>query len=108
MVGLTTSQSARINTVFEEFLKPQRERWTSLGAIERQLDELLGQAHPDERLVIDRITALENRRSEMNRSRLVMLFHIQQVLSLTQRSKLQELGWAAFPATAERNPKTAR
>lgn len=107
-VGLTVPQTERINTVFDQFLKPQRERWAALLQIERELDELLREAHPDERLVIDRLTALENRRSEMNRSRLIMLFHVQQVLSPSQRSKLQELGWSVSSATTEQHAKTTR
>ena len=107
-VGLTALQTERINTMFEEFVKPQRERWAALLPIERELDELLREAHPDERLVIDHLTALENRRSEMNRHRLIMLFHIQQVLSLSQRSKLQELGWSVSSATSEQHVRTVR
>ena len=108
MLGLTALQTERINTVFEEFVKPQRERWAALLPIEREVDELLREAHPDERLVIDRLTALENQRSEMNRHRLIMLFHVQQVLSLSQRSKLQELGWSVSSATSEQHAKTVR
>ena len=108
MVGLTVPQTERINTVFEEFLTPQRERWVALLPIERELDELLREEHPDERLVIDRLTALENRRSEMNRNRLIMLFHVQQVLTLSQRSKLQELGWSVSSTTTEHHVKTPR
>lgn len=108
MVGLTVSQTERINTVFEEFVKPQRERWIALLPIERELDELLREAHPDERLVIDRLTALENRRSEMNRNRLIMLFHVQQVLTLPQRAKLQDLGWSASSSTRAQHAKAPR
>jgi Spy/CpxP family protein refolding chaperone len=105
---LTALQTERIDAVFDEFVKPQRESWAAFRTLEKQLDELLREHHPDEKLVIDRITALEWRRSELNRRRMIMLFHIQQILSRWQRSKLQELGWSASPAPGQRNPKTPR
>jgi Spy/CpxP family protein refolding chaperone len=107
-VGLTVAQAERIDAVFEEFAKPQRERWTAFRPLEKELDELLRQARPDEKQVIDRITMLEDKRSEMNRSRMIMLFHIQQVLSPWQRSKLQELGWSASTARGQRSPRNDR
>jgi Spy/CpxP family protein refolding chaperone len=105
-VGLTALQAERIDTLFEQFLKPQRERWAALRPLEAQLEDLLREPHPDERLVVDRIDEIENRRSEMNRNRLIMLFHIQRVLSPPQRSKLQDLGRSPWSATGPRNPKT--
>jgi Spy/CpxP family protein refolding chaperone len=108
VVGLTAFQADRIDTLFEEFMKPQRERWTALRPLEKQLEDLLRESNPDEKLVFDRITAVENRRSEMNRNRLMMLFRIQQVLSPWQRSKLQALAHSPFQATEPRNAKTSR
>jgi len=108
VVGLTAVQAERIDTLFEEFMKPQRKRWAALRPIEKQLEELLREPHPDEKLVVDRITAVETLRSEMNRNRLMMLFRIQRVLSPLQRSKLQDLGHSPFPAAESRNPKTPR
>ena len=104
-VGLSAFQAERIDTLFDEFLKPQRERWTALRSLEKQLEELLRQPNPDEKLVLDRITVVENRRSEMNRNRLIMLFHIERVLSPSQRSKLQDLARSPFPATGPRKPR---
>lgn len=97
-VGLTDAQATRIDAVFEEFLKPQRARWAAFHPLETQLDELLRQPAPDEKQVVDLITRLEDRRSEMNRNRMIMLFHIQQVLSPAQRGRLEELGWSATPS----------
>ena len=108
VVGLTAFQAERIDTLFDEFMKPQRERWAALRPLEEQLEDLLREPHPDETLVIDHIAAVENRRSEMNRNRLIMLFRIQRVLSPSQRSKLQDLGRSLSPATGQRNPKTPR
>jgi Spy/CpxP family protein refolding chaperone len=108
VVGLTTFQADRIDTLFDEFMKPQRERWTALRPLEKQLEDLLREPNPDEKLVFDRITTVENRRSEMNRNRLMMLFQIQRVLSPSQRSKLQDLGHSPFLATESRNAKTPR
>ena len=107
-VGLTAVQAERIDTLFDEFMKPQRERWAALRPMEQQLDDLLREPYPDEKLVVDRITAVENRRSEMNRNRLMMLFQIQRLLSPWQRSKLQELGHSPFQATGPRDAKTPR
>ena len=108
VVGLTPVQTERIDTLFDEFLKPQRERWAALRPLEEQLEVLLSEPDPDEKLVIERITAIENRRSELNRNRLIMLFQIQRVLKPWQRLKLQDLGRSPFPATEPRNPKTPR
>jgi len=105
---LTVLQTERIDAVFDEFVKPQRESWAAFRTLEKQLEELLQEHHPDEKLVIDRITALERRRSELNRRRMIMLFHIQQTLTMSQRSKLQDLGWSPSPATGQRNPQTPR
>jgi len=107
-VGLTAVQAERIDALFDEFMKPQRERWATLRPMEKQLEDLLREPSPDEKLVFDRITAVETRRSEMNRNRLMMLFQIQRVLSPGQRSKLQDLGHSLFQATEPRNAKTPR
>lgn len=93
-VGLTRAQIDRIETVFEDFLKPQRDRWDAFRPLEKELNDLLQQPHADEKQVIDLITGLEARRSEMTRNRLIMLFHIQQVLNPSQRAKLRHLGWS--------------
>jgi Spy/CpxP family protein refolding chaperone len=107
-VGLTAVQAARIDTVFDEFMRPQRERWAALRPLEKQLEELLREPNPDEKLVFESITAVENRRSEMNRYRLMMLFQIQRVLSPGQRSKLEDLGRSPFQATEPRSAKVPR
>ena len=107
-VGLTRVQADRIDTVFEEFLKPQRERWNVFRPLERELDELLREPHPDEKQVLELITNLEDRRSELNRNRMIMLFHIQQVLSVSQRAKLEELGWATPTRTPQPNQQIGR
>ncbi len=98
-VGLTDSQADQINAIFENFVKPQRERWSDFRPLEKELNDLLGQAHADETQVIGLITRLEDKRSELNRHRLIMVFRIQQILNPTQRAKLQQLGWSAPTAS---------
>ena len=98
-VGLTGLQGDQINAIFENFVKPQRERWRVFRPLEKELNDLLGQAHADEAQVIGLITRLEDQRSELNRHRLIMVFRIQQILTPMQRAKLQQLGWSAPTAS---------
>ena len=104
-LALSRPQTDRITAVFDQFLKLQRERWNRFRPLEARLDRLLRQPHPDEGQVVDLITQIEDRRAELNRNRMVMLFHIQQVLELSQRSKLQSLGWSPPSASRRRVPQ---
>ena len=91
VVGLTTRQAERIDRLFDEFIRPQREKWAAFRRLEVQVEDFLRNPPADDQLVVDRITALEDRRREINRNRLLMLFKIQRVLSPAQRSKLRDV-----------------
>jgi Spy/CpxP family protein refolding chaperone len=98
-LGLTAAQVQRIEGIFEAFLPAQRARWSAFRPLEKELNDLVSEPHPNEARVIDQITRVETLRSELNQHRLIMLFRIQQVLTAAQRARLQELGW---PETGSR------
>ena len=87
---LTTEQSARIDSVFQQTIPNLRQKKADLDAQEEELSRMIA-ANADEAAVTRQVDKVESIRSSMNKMRTLMLLHMRQVLSPEQRVKLNQL-----------------
>jgi Spy/CpxP family protein refolding chaperone len=87
---LTTDQSARIDSVFQQTIPILRQKKTDLDAQEEELSRMIA-ANADEATVTKQVDKVEAIRANMNKMRTLMLLRMRQVLSPEQRVKLNQL-----------------
>jgi Spy/CpxP family protein refolding chaperone len=90
-LGITDKQSADIDRIFEETVPGQRARRQELDRLEDALSILTKENKADVATVAQHVDKVENLRAEMNKTRTVMLYRINLVLSADQRMKLKAL-----------------
>jgi Spy/CpxP family protein refolding chaperone len=89
-LGLTEQQSAEIEAIFQESLPRLRATKNELDREEQVLSGLI-ETSRDEAQVVQQIERVEAARSEMSKTRTLMLFRMHQVLSTQQRAKLKAM-----------------
>ena len=89
-LGLSTEQSARIETIFQATISQLRQKKEELDTQEEVLSQQIA-AGADEALVIKQVDRVEAIRSRMNKMRTLMLLHERQVLTPDQLVKLNKL-----------------
>jgi Spy/CpxP family protein refolding chaperone len=89
-LSLTTEQSAKIDSVFQQSIPTLRQKKTELDAQEEELSTMIA-ANADEALVTRQVDKVEAIRAHMNKMRTLMLLHMRQVLTPEQRVKLNKL-----------------
>ena len=89
-LSLTTEQSAKIDSVFQQTIPTLRQKKTELDAQEEELSRMIA-ANADESSVTRQVDKVEAIRSNMNKMRTLMLLRMRQVLSPDQRVKLNKL-----------------
>ena len=89
-LGLTSDQSARIDTVFQATLPKLREGRAELDREEADLSRLIDQ-NVDEAQITRQVDLVETTRAKLNKMRTLMLFHMRQVLTPEQRTKFTPL-----------------
>ena len=89
-LSLTTDQSARIDSVFQQTIPILRQKKTELDALEEELSRMIA-ANADESSVTRQVDRVEAIRANMNKMRTLMLLRMRQVLSPEQRVKLNQL-----------------
>src|SRR5262245_62176463 len=87
---LTSDQSARIDSVFQQTIPQLRQKKTELDAQEEELSRMIA-ANADEAVVTRQVDKVEAIRANMNKMRTLMLLRMRQVLSPEQRVKLNQL-----------------
>ena len=90
-LGITDKQSAEIDKIFETTMPGQRAKREELERLEAALAVLTSETKADVATVQAHVDKVENLRAEMNKTRTVMLYRINLVLSPEQRAKVKEL-----------------
>jgi Spy/CpxP family protein refolding chaperone len=90
-LALTSEQSARLEAIFQKTQPTLRERMDTLNRAEEQLDRLIEKG--DDASVLEYVGVVETARSELNKTRTMMLLRMRRTLTADQ--------WAKFTALAE-------
>jgi Spy/CpxP family protein refolding chaperone len=88
-LGINDRQSAEIDRIFEETIPHQRAKREELERLEAVLATMTREAKADVSAVAQQVNKVESLRAEMNKTRTVMLYRINLVLSAEQREKLK-------------------
>jgi len=87
-LGLTDDQSASLDDIYQETLPKQRESMRRLNAEELTLSALIADIDVQETDVTRQIDRVQAARSELSKSRTLMVFRMYRVLSAAQRETL--------------------
>lgn len=91
LLELTDEQSAALDKIFRKALPQLRESMRRLNAEERTLSRLVGDMDVEEIDVTRQIDRVEATRSELSKTRILMVFRMHRVLTQRQRDGLD--GW---------------
>ena len=100
LLDLTEDQSTRLDTIFRKMLPQARESMRRLNAEEARLSQLIEDMEVEEIDVTRQIDRVEAARSELSKSRILMVFRMHRVLGDAQRDALHE--WQESDATTGR------
>ena len=89
-IGLTDDQSNRVDAVFQAALPNLRHKRDELEAQEAELSRLIA-SDADEVVIGKQSDRVEAIRAALNKSRLLMLVHMRQILTPDQRAKLNSV-----------------
>jgi Spy/CpxP family protein refolding chaperone len=89
-LSLTADQSGKIDAVFRQTIPNLRQKKAELDALEEELSQMIA-ANADEATVTRQVDKVEAIRSNMNKSRTLMLLRMRQVLTPDQRARLNKL-----------------
>lgn len=92
-LDLTDEQSASLDRIYQQTLPKQRESMGRLKSEETALSQLIGDMTVQEIDVTRQIDRVEVTRSELSKTRILMVFRMYRVLSAAQRETLDE--WRA-------------
>jgi Spy/CpxP family protein refolding chaperone len=90
-LGITDKQSAEIDKIFEATMPAQRAKREELERLEAALATLTSENKADVATVQAQVDKVENLRADLNKTRTVMLYRINLILSPEQRVKVKEL-----------------
>ena len=90
LLELTDEQSATLDRIYRTALPKLRESMHRLNAEERTLSQLVGDMDVEEIDVTRQIDRVEATRSELSKTRILMVFRMHRVLTQRQRDGLDE------------------
>lgn len=90
LLELSDDQSGRLGEIYQRTLSKQRESMRRLKAEERALSLLIGDMNVEEIDVTRQVDRVEAARSELSKTRTLMVFRMYRVLTESQRTKLSE------------------
>ena len=90
LLELTDAQSAALEKIYRRTLPKQRESMRRLNAEERVLSQLVEDIEIDEIDVTRQIDRVEAVRSELSKTRILMVFRMHRILTETQREALDD------------------
>ncbi len=90
-LGLSTDQIARLDGIFQASMPALRTNKEALDRLERELSRLVADGSIDETLVVAQVDRVEAVRSELSRTRVLMLVRMRRILTPDQRVKLTAL-----------------
>ncbi len=90
LLKLTDEQSATLERIYRRTLPKQRESMSRLNSEERILSKLVEDMDVDEIDVTRQIDRVEAVRSELSKTRILMVFRMHRTLTTTQREALDD------------------
>jgi Spy/CpxP family protein refolding chaperone len=90
-LGITDQQSAKIEEIFQSTLQRQRERWREHEKLESLVEQLIKEGTADAGHVARQVERLHTLKSELNATRIITLYRMQQELAPAQREKLRRM-----------------
>jgi Spy/CpxP family protein refolding chaperone len=90
-LGLTAEQSAKIEAVFQSSMATQRRSFNELGRREKEFSAMLLRDDTTEAAVMRQAEQVEMLRAEMGKTRTLMLFRMNRILTPEQRVKFNQL-----------------
>ena len=90
-LSITDKQSAEIDKIFEATIPSQRAKREELERLEDALAVMVKENKADVATVAQQVEKVETLRSEFNKTRTVMLYRINLLLTADQRAKLERL-----------------
>jgi Spy/CpxP family protein refolding chaperone len=90
-LNLTAEQSNRIEEIFQASFPKLREGYNELDRLESKVSKQMSADQTTEAELLRQVDAIESVRSELSKTRTLMLFRMQRVLSPEQRAKLDEM-----------------
>lgn len=99
-LGLTPTQTVRLEEVFQKALPELKVQKTTLDAEEAKFATLIQRGDEG---AMEQINVVEEARKALNTSRALMLWHMRQVLTTDQYAKLTALQQAAAARAAARS-----
>lgn len=90
-LGLSTHQISKIDRIWTTSIAATRPARKEMEELEAELNRLIRENTPDEKLLALQIDRVEVRRSEINKARTLMLYRMQRVLTPDQYQSLTKL-----------------
>ncbi len=104
MLELREDQSARLEEIYGQTRPKQRESWRRLNAEERTLSKMIANLTISELDVTRQVDRVEAARSELRKTRTLMVFRMYRVLSSNQRTALKEW-WENLSGANDQSPQ---
>jgi Spy/CpxP family protein refolding chaperone len=89
-LGITDSQSAAIEAIWSKGFPQRAETYTRLHKLEDTLDQMMLNASAEEAVIVAQLDKVEAARTEASKSRVLMLYRINKILTPEQRAKIAE------------------
>ena len=90
LLELTDEQVETLDKIYRQTRPKQRESWRRLNAEERTLSQLIVDMQVEEIDITRQLDRVEAARSELNKTRTLMVFRMYRVLNPMQRATLKE------------------
>ena len=90
-LGITDQQSAAVEAVWSKSLPALRDARERLDKLEDTLSLMTQRDGSDEAAVIAQIERVENTRAEANKTRTLMIYRMNKILTVEQRAKVKAL-----------------
>jgi Spy/CpxP family protein refolding chaperone len=88
-IGLTVDQSAEIDRIFKNYIERAKPLREEVSTLEKALSETMKANTAHVSVVEQQVDKVENRRAELNKLRVVMLYRMHRVLSPEQNGRFQ-------------------
>ena len=88
-IGLTDEQAAKAEEIFQASLPRLKDLNAQLDALEKDLSTLIRENQADETVLSAKIDAVEKVRSELSKTRVLMVYHIHKLLTPEQNEKFK-------------------
>jgi Spy/CpxP family protein refolding chaperone len=88
-IGFTAAQASEIDGIFKNYVEKARPLRDEVNALEKALSETMKANTADVSVVAQQVDRVENKRAELNKLRVVMLYRMHRVLTPEQNLRLQ-------------------